>query len=98
MMVGVTENTAFAQKSSITVVVYARLLDEWEEDGFANSESRDGHEQSVDSHAHSAARWHSVFERTEEFFVEGHRFGVTASGQLGLFDKPFPLNDGVDQL
>ncbi len=35
--VGVTENTAFAQKSSITVVVYARLLDEREKSCFPNS-------------------------------------------------------------
>ena len=62
MSVGVTENTAFPQKSPITVVVYARLLDEREQDCFANSEARDGHQKTVDSHSHAAARWHSVFK------------------------------------
>ncbi len=61
MSVGVTENTAFAQKSSITVVVYAPLLDEWEKDGFANSETSNGHEEAIDAHPQSAARRHSVF-------------------------------------
>lgn len=36
MMVGVTEKTAFAQKSVITATVYFALLDERKEDGFAN--------------------------------------------------------------
>ena len=70
MIVGVTEKTALAQKSVITGSVYFALLDEREEDGFADAETGECHEQSVDSHPLTAARGHAVFERGEKIVVE----------------------------
>src|SRR3954451_9168462 len=65
---------------------------EGKEDGFANPQTGERHQEPIDSHAHAAGRWHSVLHRTQKVFVELHGVGITLGRQQRLRDQPLTLN------
>lgn len=72
-------------------------FDDWEEDGFADAEAGESHEEAVDAHAGAGGWWHACFHCGEEVFVEDHCFVVAACCEAGLVFEAFALDDWVDE-
>ena len=70
----------------------------WEQYRFPDSQSGERHQQPIDSHTGSGCRWHPVFHRGEEVFIQNHCFVITGGGEPCLIDEPFALDDRIDQL
>ncbi len=64
----------------------------------ANTQAGDGHQQAIDSHAHSSGRRHTVLESPQELLVDRHRLDITAGCELGLLDEALALDHGVHEL
>jgi hypothetical protein len=52
------------------------LLDQRKQDRFADAETGERHQETVDSHPHSTGRRHAVLEGAKEFLVQSHRLRV----------------------
>src|SRR5690606_19442659 len=70
-------------------------LDQGEEDGLADAQAREGHQEAVQAHTHAAARGHRVLHGREEVLVEHHGLVVTSSREPGLRLEALALDDRV---
>src|SRR5699024_6614092 len=68
------------------------------ENGFADTCSREEHDESVDPEAESPHRRCAELQRPQEVLVQGHRLVISRGGATSLVLEDLPLDDRVDEL
>ncbi len=72
--------------------------DDREQDGVADAQTGQVHDQPVDAQAHAAGRRHPVLQGIEEVLVDLHGLDVAGRGHQRLGDEALALVDRVDEL
>ena len=71
---------------------------ERKQDGVADADAEQEHQEAVDAEAHAAGGRHAELQCAEEVLVDVHGLGVAGGGEAGLLLEPFTLDDRVVEL
>src|SRR4051812_14641534 len=84
---GSTEITKSTRSSLRPFASRSFGLDQREQDGFANAEPGERHQQPVDTHTQASGRRHPVLHRAQEILVQPHRLVVPTGREQRLLNE-----------